>query len=613
MTPYLRSSTALATALLLTLQPVAPALAQIAADGTDCAIAENAEVAACVELRGALEPVPAPVEEIVPEQAPVEETVPEQPAEEIVPEEAPVEQNDPQEQPAPEASQAISPESDPVQEAAPALEPEAETAPAAEPEASPETEVAPEPEEQPAPVEQPVQTSPQPAQTADEPVASETSPTETPLSPEPATPPEAQPEQQPAEVQQPASQPVEQQQVEATTVEESTVAPESAPEADPIPEVQAILPSAVTETPALTEPEVAPAALDQISGTGAAAEALRAAGDSPVTSVEIAPPTAIVPDTITDADRARLRAEEEARREEARNRRDVLLGALAAGAVVGALIPALGGTVVEDQGDRLIVERDGEYIVRKDESSLLRNGDAEIRVQRLPRGQTLETVIRRNGVQIVTLRDAGGFIVSRSRILPDGTEIVLIDNTLVPVDRIDLTTFPPPPPGYLVSAGRSDRDVIYRTFLAPPAYAPPRAFTLEEVRENKSVRDLVARVDLDSVTFDTGSAFVTESQISFIADTAAAAKALIAQDPAAILLVEGHTDAVGSEASNLILSDRRAETVARILVNAFGVPAENLIVQGYGEEFLKVNTQGAERTNRRVTLRNISSLVASAH
>jgi outer membrane protein OmpA-like peptidoglycan-associated protein len=40
------------------------------------------------------------------------------------------------------------------------------------------------------------------------------------------------------------------------------------------------------------------------------------------------------------------------------------------------------------------------------------------------------------------------------------------------------------------------------------------------------------------------------------------------------------------------------------------VPAENLVTQGYGEQYLKVDTQGPERLNRRVAVRNIKGLMA---
>ena len=76
-----------------------------------------------------------------------------------------------------------------------------------------------------------------------------------------------------------------------------------------------------------------------------------------------------------------------------------------------------------------------------------------------------------------------------------------------------------------------------------------------------------------------------------------------------IFLVEGHTDAVGSDEDNLTLSDRRAETIATILTQRYQIPAENLTTQGYGEQYLKVNTQGPERENRRVTMRRITPLL----
>jgi outer membrane protein OmpA-like peptidoglycan-associated protein len=289
------------------------------------------------------------------------------------------------------------------------------------------------------------------------------------------------------------------------------------------------------------------------------------------------------------------------------------------GVGIGMLVPALGGKVVEDQGDRIIVERDGEYFVRKDESSLLRYGDAEVRVERLRGGRTRETVTRDNGVQIITIRDEGGYVLYRSRIMPDGREYVLIDNRdpdrdrrrrdwdrELPPLRVDI-----PRERYIVPARRADYDVIYETFIAPPVEEVEQAYSLREVRESERLRDKVRRVDLDTITFETGSATVRQSQVPLLEDLARASIALIEQDPSTVLLVEGHTDAVGSDISNLALSDRRAETVARILAEIYGVPPENMVVQGYGEDYLKVDTEGPSEENRRVTLRNITQLLSA--
>ena len=85
---------------------------------------------------------------------------------------------------------------------------------------------------------------------------------------------------------------------------------------------------------------------------------------------------------------------------------------------------------------------------------------------------------------------------------------------------------------------------------------------------------------------------------------------LLDENPGEVFLIEGHTDAVGSDAANLSLSDRRAETVARALTDVFEIPPENLVTQGYGEAYLKVKTEEPNRTNRRVAVRRITPLVA---
>ena len=44
----------------------------------------------------------------------------------------------------------------------------------------------------------------------------------------------------------------------------------------------------------------------------------------------------------------------------------------------------------------------------------------------------------------------------------------------------------------------------------------------------------------------------------------------------------------------------------------FNVPVENMVIQGYGEQFLKVQTQTDERANRRATVRQITDLLQTA-
>jgi outer membrane protein OmpA-like peptidoglycan-associated protein len=91
---------------------------------------------------------------------------------------------------------------------------------------------------------------------------------------------------------------------------------------------------------------------------------------------------------------------------------------------------------------------------------------------------------------------------------------------------------------------------------------------------------------------------------------AKAIQRVLSRRPNEVFLIEGHTDAVGQDLDNLTLSDRRAESVAVILTETFQIPPENLVTQGYGEQYLKVQTQDASRLNRRVAVRRIGPLLA---
>jgi outer membrane protein OmpA-like peptidoglycan-associated protein len=85
---------------------------------------------------------------------------------------------------------------------------------------------------------------------------------------------------------------------------------------------------------------------------------------------------------------------------------------------------------------------------------------------------------------------------------------------------------------------------------------------------------------------------------------------LLDRNPDEVFLIAAFTDAVGSDVDNLSLSDRRAESVAEILTVNFGVPPENLVTQGYGAQFLLIDTPLAEPRNRRVEIQRITPLMA---
>jgi outer membrane protein OmpA-like peptidoglycan-associated protein len=224
---------------------------------------------------------------------------------------------------------------------------------------------------------------------------------------------------------------------------------------------------------------------------------------------------------------------------------------------------------------------------------------------------------RPGGVQVFTETDPSGRLLRRYRRDAGGREIIIIDNRdRGPRASRDFFVQLPPPvirmprERYIVEADHADEGLIYDTLLAPPVERLSRRYSLDEIRYSPEVRARMPRVDIDTVTFDTGSWEVTSDQAQRLAPIATAINRAVARNPAEVFLVEGHTDAVGADIDNLSLSDRRAESVAVALSELFQVPPENLVTQGYGEQQLKIQTDGAERRNRRVTVRRITPLLA---
>ncbi len=280
------------------------------------------------------------------------------------------------------------------------------------------------------------------------------------------------------------------------------------------------------------------------------------------------------------------------------------------------------GDVVEQRGGRIIIDLGGGNVyvesVVPDEGDRLLYGADNVEVQDLPHGRTRTILHRPNGVDIVTIRDRNGNIIKRSRFLADGREIVLIDNRYpdngaAPPPPI-LNNVPPPRvriprDRYVVDLGRASDADIRGALLAPLVQPIARPYTLDEVLRNEQVRAYSPRIDLDTITFDFGSATISDSQMGALYELGQVMEEVIADNPDEVYLIEGHTDAVGSDYDNLILSDQRAEAVATALSQNFDIPPENLVTEGYGEQFLKIDTQGPERRNRRATVRRVTELL----
>lgn len=279
-----------------------------------------------------------------------------------------------------------------------------------------------------------------------------------------------------------------------------------------------------------------------------------------------------------------------------------------------------GRIIIEEPGNRRIYRESGRDFIRSDEIERLRRRSRDFREDRRANGDRVTTIVRPNGVRIVTVKDEFGRPLRRIKFLPGGRQIVLFHNRRRKRDyafRDALITLAPlalaiPRERYIVDADEATEEDVYEALIAPPVQRLDRGYTLDEVLTSVDLRERLRRVDLDTITFDFGSWEVGPAQSARLEIVASVMKDIIEGNPEALFLLEGHTDAVGSEIDNLTLSDRRAESVATVLTEEFDVPAENLVTQGYGEQFLKIETQEPDRENRRVTVRNIEPLLSSA-
>lgn len=597
------------------------ALEEARASGGDVAAAQAEVDAAQAELNAAMsaapaeeppaaeppaeEPAPAPEEPAAPPPA-AEEPQPPAAEEQVVPQEAPAEppaEAQPERAPAP-AEQAPEPPVEAPQTApqdvAPEETPPAETAPAEEP--APADEAAP-PETAPAESREPEPVQPAEEAPVEAPAATEQAPAE-------AAPPVEQPDEPgaPAETDAAPGQP------------ETTTAPPPPPqvEAPSMTEEELQRARAIAEDPSQTDDTVilpvdkGAAVLDSEKEVDTGTEQSRETRRRERTAAE---PTR-VPESDAEAqatisgerrEPVELRAvtAEEGRRIDRRPRYERPEGVTERRAADNRIVIQFGNTIV----------------VRGDDSQRFLRDSDDYYYEELPRGRVRETVVRSDGTQVVTIRNRYGEVIQRSKIDQRGREYVLFyapdlmeDDRRYPVFRDPGLDLPPmrlriPVRDYIIDTS-SDPDQNYYRFLQQPPVEPvERVYSLDEVKYSARIRDKVRRIDLDTITFATGSAEIPMSQARTLRQVAEAMERILDDNPAETFLIEGHTDAVGSDESNLILSDERAESVASLLTDVYGIPPENLATQGYGERYLKVRTLGPSQENRRVTIRRVTPLV----
>ena len=75
------------------------------------------------------------------------------------------------------------------------------------------------------------------------------------------------------------------------------------------------------------------------------------------------------------------------------------------------------------------------------------------------------------------------------------------------------------------------------------------------------------------------------------------------------IVIEGHTDAIGTHAYNKNLSERRASAIRNYLINTAGVSPKRLVLVGKGEVDLHDKQNPQASVNRRAVFRPVKKLV----
>src|SRR3954468_20522688 len=112
------------------------------------------------------------------------------------------------------------------------------------------------------------------------------------------------------------------------------------------------------------------------------------------------------------------------------------------------------------------------------------------------------------------------------------------------------------------------------------------------------------KIDLE-INFDYNSAEISAKSLPSVQ---ALGRALSNPDlTGSTFVVAGHTDAAGGESYNQDLSERRADSIKRYLVDKYGINGADLVTVGYGKSKLKDPNQPLAESNRRVQVVNMEN------
>jgi outer membrane protein OmpA-like peptidoglycan-associated protein len=131
-----------------------------------------------------------------------------------------------------------------------------------------------------------------------------------------------------------------------------------------------------------------------------------------------------------------------------------------------------------------------------------------------------------------------------------------------------------------------------------------RSLSNTEREEIASMAKDKPNIDLE-ITFDYNSADISAKSLPSVQ---ALGRALTSADlKGSSFIIAGHTDAAGGDTYNQDLSERRADSIKRYLMDKFGIAGADLVTVGYGKSKLKDPNQPMAEVNRRVQVVNMEN------
>ena len=137
-----------------------------------------------------------------------------------------------------------------------------------------------------------------------------------------------------------------------------------------------------------------------------------------------------------------------------------------------------------------------------------------------------------------------------------------------------------------------------------------RSLSLGEREEIAELAASKPKIDLE-IQFDYNSADISKTSMAAAQELG---KAL--SNPSlkgSTFVVAGHTDAAGGDAYNQDLSERRADSIKRYLVDKYGINGTDLVAVGYGKSKLKDPGQPMAEVNRRVQVVNMENKATASN